>query len=37
MKRVFAQKQNHAIAEEVRKLQDAEFIKEVYYPNWLAK
>ena len=22
--------------EEVRKLQDAEFIKEVYYPDWLA-
>ncbi|XP_075649643.1 uncharacterized protein LOC142620100 [Castanea sativa] len=35
-KRVFAQERNRAIAEEVRKLQDAEFIKEVYYPDWLA-
>ena len=25
-----------AITEKVRKLQDAEFIKEVYYPYWLA-
>jgi len=33
---VFAQKQDKAIAEEVRKLQKAEFIREVYYPNWLA-
>ena len=35
-KRVFAQEQDKAIAEEVRKLQDAEFIKEVYYTGWLA-
>ena len=35
-KRVFAQEQDWAIAEEVRKLQDAEFIREVYYPDWLA-
>jgi len=34
-KRVFAQEQDRAIAEEVRKLQDAEFIREGYYPNWL--
>ena len=25
-----------AIAEEVHKLQDLEFIREVYYPDWLA-
>ena len=30
------QKQDKAIAEEVRKLQEVEFIREVYYPNWLA-
>ena len=35
-KRVFAQKQDQAIAEEVHKLQNANFIREVYYPNWLA-
>ena len=33
---VFAQKQDQAIAEEVHKLQNANFIREVYYPNWLA-
>ena len=33
---MFAQEQDKAIAEKVRKLQDAEFIKEVYYPYWLA-
>ena len=33
---MFAQEQDKAIAEEVRKLQDAEFIKEVYYTGWLA-
>lgn len=32
-KRVFAQKRDKAIAEEVHKLQDAEFIREVYYPD----
>ena len=36
-KRVFAQERNRAIAEEVRKLQDADFIRGVYYPDWLAK
>jgi len=33
---VFAQERDKAIAKEVRKLQDAEFIREVYYTNWLA-
>ena len=28
--------QDKAIAEEVHKLQDLEFIREVYYPDWLA-
>ena len=35
-KRVFAPERDQAIAEEVRKLQEASFIKEVYYPDWLA-
>ena len=35
-KQVFDLKRDRAIAEEVRKLQEASFIKEVYYPNWLA-
>ena len=35
-KQVFAQEQDKAITEEVRKLQDVKFIREVYYPNWLA-
>ena len=34
-KRVFALEQDQAIAEEVRKLQEASFIKEVYYPDCL--
>ena len=34
--RVFTQERDRAIAKEVCKLQDAEFIKEVYYPNWPA-
>ena len=33
---VFAQEQDQAIAEEVDKLQEASFIREVYYPDWLA-
>ena len=32
-KRVFAPERDQAIAEEVRKLQEASFIREVYYPN----
>ena len=35
-KRVFAQERDQAIAKEVGKLQDVSFIKEVYYPDWLA-
>ena len=35
-KQVFAQEQDKAIAEEVRKLLEASFIREVYYPDWLA-
>ena len=35
-KRMFTQEWDQAIAEEVHKLQDAEFIREVYYPDWLA-
>ena len=35
-KRVFAQEKDKHIAEEVQKLLDADFIREVYYPNWLA-
>ncbi|XP_023921409.1 uncharacterized protein LOC112032871 [Quercus suber] len=34
-KRVFAQERDKAIAEEVRKLLKAGFIREVYYPDWL--
>ena len=33
---MFAPERNQAIAEEVHKLQEASFIKEVYYPYWLA-
>ena len=35
-KRVFTQERDQAIVEEVRKLQEADFIREVYYPDWLA-
>ena len=35
-KQVFAPERDQAIAEEVCKLQEASFIREVYYPNWLA-
>ena len=35
-KRVFAQERDKAIAEEVRKLLEVDFIREVYYPDWLA-
>ena len=34
-KQVFTSEQDQAIAEEVYKLQEASFIREVYYPNWL--
>ena len=32
-KRVFAQEQDKAITEEVKKLLEAGFIREVYYPD----
>ena len=35
-KRVFAQEQDKTIAEEVQNLLEADFIREVYYPDWLA-
>ena len=35
-KQVFVQERDKAIAEEVRKLLEADFIQEVYYPDWLA-
>jgi len=35
-KRVFAPKRDNAIKEEVQKLITVEFIREVYYPDWLA-
>ena len=35
-KRVFTLERDQAIAEEVRKLQEASFIREVYYIDWLA-
>ena len=34
--RIFAPKRNNAVTEEVEKLLGADFIKEVFYPNWLA-
>ena len=33
---MFAQERDKVITEEVQKLLDANFIWEVYYPNWLA-
>ena len=35
-KRVFALERDQAITEDVHKLQEASFIREVYYPDWLA-
>ena len=35
-KRVFAPEQDNAIREEVQKLTTTQFIREVYYPDWLA-
>ncbi|XP_075650025.1 uncharacterized protein LOC142620551 [Castanea sativa] len=35
-KRVFAPERDRAAAEEVQKLREANFIREVYYPDWLA-
>jgi hypothetical protein len=36
IRRVFAPKRNDAITEEVDKLLTANFIREVFYPDWLA-
>ena len=33
---MFTQERDKAVAEEVRKLLEAGFIREVYYPDWLA-
>ena len=35
-KRVFTPERDNAIKKEVQKLTTAQFIQEVYYPNWLA-
>ena len=35
-KQVFAQERDNAITEEVRKFLNVGFIREVYYPKWLA-
>ena len=35
-KRVFTPERDNAIKEEVQKLTLAKFIREVYYPDWLA-
>ena len=35
-KKVFTQERDKAIAEEVHKLMKTNFIKEIYYPEWLA-
>ena len=35
-KRVFAPERDKAIKEEVQKLTTAQFLRKVYYPNWLA-
>ena len=35
-KKIFAPEQDNAIKEEVQKLTIVEFIREVYYSNWLA-
>ena len=34
-KRVFALERDNAIKEEVQKLTTAQFIRKVYYPDWL--
>ena len=34
-KRVYVPKRDNAIKKEVQKLTTAEFIREVYYPDWL--
>ena len=32
---MFTSERDQAIAEDVRKLQEVSFIKEIYYSNWL--
>ena len=34
---MFTLERDQAIAEEVRKLQETNFIRDIYYPDWLAK
>ena len=34
--RIFAPKHNKAVIEEVKKLLEVDFIREVFYPDWLA-
>ena len=34
--RIFAPKHNKAVTEEVKKLLEVDFIREVFYPDWLA-
>ena len=36
MQRIFAPEHNRAITKEVEKLLEADFIKEVFYLDWLA-
>ena len=36
-RRVFASERNKAVMDEVNKLLAANFIREVHYPEWLAK
>ena len=35
-RRIFAPEHNKAVTEEVEKLLEADFMKEVFYPDWLA-
>ena len=35
-RRIFAPERNKAVTEEVKKLLETDFIREVFYPDWLA-
>lgn len=35
-RRIFTPKRNKAVVEEIEKLLEAGFIREVFYPEWLA-
>ena len=35
-RRIFAPERNKVVTEEVEKLLEADFIREVFYPEWLA-